>query len=134
MSDSVQLPPAIRAWLPQRTQHWSAPVELPPALPAGKVQRLANGGPFGHLFDGRVDVIDGRVALEVLENSRMAGEQYFRVWEDGTIEGLEPAPQIGYGYRDETDRVAAEAAQHAHNRRAYDHLRERGFKGSSSTT
>jgi hypothetical protein len=69
----------------------------------------------------------------VLENSRMAGEQYFRVWEDGTIEGLEPAPQTGYGYRDEADRATAEAAYFAHNRRAYDHLRERGFKGSSST-
>ena len=86
MSDSVHLPPAIRAWLPQATKHWSAPVELPPTLPAGEVQRLASGGPFGHLFDGRIDVIDGRVALEVLENSRMAGEQYYRVWEDGTIE------------------------------------------------
>jgi len=134
MSDSVHLSPAIRAWLPQATRHWSAPVELPPTLPAGQVQRLASGGPFGHLFDGRIDVIDGRVALEVLENSRMAGEQYFRVWEDGTIEGLEPAPQIGYGYRDEADRATAEAAYFAHNRRAYDHLRERGFKGSSSTT
>jgi hypothetical protein len=133
MSDSLHLPAAIRAWLPRATKHWSAPVELPSALPAGKVQRIASGGPFGHLFDARIDVIDGRVALEVLENSRMAGEQYYRVWEDGTIEGLEPAPQIGYGYRDEADRATAEAAYFAHNRRAYDHLRERGFKGSSST-
>ena len=125
----MHLPAAIRAWLPQATKHWSAPVELPATLPAGHVQRLASGGPFGHLFDGRIDVIDGRVALEVLENSRMAGEQYFRVWEDGTIEGLEPAPQIGYGYRDEADRAAAEAAYFAHNRTAYDLLRERGFLG-----
>ena len=124
----------MHAWIARATQHWSAPAALPSTLPAGEFVRLAGGGPFGHLFDGRIDVIDGRVALEVLENSRMAGEQYFRVWEDGTIEGLEPAPQIGYGYRDEADRATAEAAYFAHNRRAYDHLRERGFRGSSSTT
>ena len=84
------------------------------------------------MFDGRLDRIEGRVALEVLENSRMSGENYFRVWEDGTVEPLEPAPQIGYGYRDEADRAAAEAAYFAHNRRAYDHLHERGFYAGRS--
>ena len=132
MSDSVHLPAAIRNWLPAATKHWSAPATLPEALPLGVVQRLASGGPFGHLFDGRLDEVDGRLALEVLENSRMAGESYFRVWDDGMIESLEPAPQIGYGYRDETDRAAAKAAYFAHNGRAYAHLRERGFYAGRS--
>ena len=86
-----------------------------------------------HRFDARLDLVGGRLALEVLENSRMAGESYFRVWDDGTVEPLEPAPQIGYGYADASERAAAEAAYFAHNRRAYAHLRERGFMGSSST-
>lgn len=100
---------------------------IPDALPAGTVQRLAGGGPFGLLFDGRLDVVDGRVALEVLENSRMSGEHYFRVWEDGAVEELGPAPQIGYGYAKPDDEAAAREAYFAHNRRAYEHLRTRGF-------
>ena len=127
MSDSVHLSPAMRAWLPQATKHWSAPAELPPTLPAGQVQRLASGGPFGHLFDGRIDVIDGRVALEVLENSRMSGESYFRVWDDGTLEALEPTPRTGYAYRTPEEKAEAERAYFAHNRTAYELLRERGF-------
>lgn len=121
----------MHVWLARATRHWATPAQLPQTLPSGEVRRVASGGPFGHLFDARLDEIDGRLALEVLENSRMAGESYFRVWDDGTIEALEPAPQIGYGYRDEADRAAAEAAYFAHNRRAYEHLRERGFRGSS---
>jgi hypothetical protein len=81
------------------------------------------------MFDGRLDEIDGRLALEVLENSRMSGESYFRVWDDGTIEPLEPAPRLGYGYRTEEEREAAEREYFAHNRTAYDLLRERGFFG-----
>ena len=42
------------------------------------------------MFDGRLDEMEGRVALEVLENSRMSGESYFRIWDDGTLEPLEP--------------------------------------------
>lgn len=133
MSDSVPLPAAISAWLPAATKHWVVPATLPEALPLGEVQRIASGGPFGHLFDARLDEVDGRLALEVLENSRIAGESYFRVWADGTLEALDPAPRIGYGYRDEADRAAAEAEYFAHNRRAYGHLRERGFSDSSST-
>src|SRR6185436_11245216 len=102
--------------------------KLPAALPAGEVQRLAGGGPFGLMLDGRLDEIEGRVALEVLENSRMAGEVYFRVWDDGTVEPLDPAPRIGYAYRTEEERAAAEEEYFAHNRIAYDHLHERGFR------
>ena len=79
------------------------------------------------MFDGRLDRIDGRLALEVLENSRMSGENYFRVWDDGTIEQLDPAPRINTRTRSPEEREAAEQAYFAHNRAAYDLLRERGF-------
>ena len=128
----LELPPAIRDWLVgaiERSWPEPAPVvaAMPEALEAGKVVPLARGGPFGLMFDGRLDRIDGRVALEVLENSRMSGENYFRVWDDGTIEQLYPAPRIGYAYRSPEEREAAEQAYFAHNRAAYDLLHERGF-------
>ena len=129
------MPPAIREWLVQAIERaWSDPApivaSLPAAMPAGQVQRLAGGGPFGLMLDGRLDEIDGRVALEVLENSRMSGESYFRVWDDGTVEPLVPAPHLGYGFAADStpeEQAAAERAYFAHNRRAYEHLRERGF-------
>ena len=128
----LELPPAIRAWLVgviERSWPEPAPVlaAVPAALPAGQVQRLAGGGPFGLMFDGRLDAIDGRIALEVLENSRMSGESYFRVWDDGTIERLEPAPLTSYSYRTPEEKAEAERAYFAHNRIAYELLRERGF-------
>ena len=131
----IPMPPAIRDWLVARIERvWPDPApviaSLPAELPPGEVHRLAGGGPFGLMFDGRLDEIEGRVALEVLENSRMSGESYFRVWDDGTIEALEPAPRIAFataaGATSE-ERAAAEQAYFAHNRVAYDHLRERGF-------
>ena len=126
----LALPPAIHAWLVDRVERsWPEPgpvvTSIPAALPAGQVRRLAGGGPFGLMLDE----IDGRLALEVLENSRMSGESYFRVWDDGTIEPLDPAPRLGYGYRTEEERAAAEREYFAHNRTAYDLLRERGFLG-----
>lgn len=131
----LAMPPAIHAWLAETIERsWPEPAPvvaaIPAALPAGAVTRLAGGGPFGLMFDGRIDEIDGRIALEVLENSRMSGESYFRVWDDGTIEHLEPAPRLGYGYRTEEERAAAEREYFAHNRAAYDLLRERGFLDS----
>ena len=128
----IELPPAIRDWLVGAIERvWPEPAPvvaaIPSALPEGEVHRLARGGPFGLMFDGRLDRIDGRVALEVLENSRMSGENYFRVWDDGTIEQLYPAPRLNYAYRSPEEREAAEQAYYAHNRRAYDLLRERGF-------
>jgi hypothetical protein len=131
----VAMPAAVREWLVARIeQSWSDPgpvvAAIPQELATGRVQRLAGGGPFGLMFDGRLDEIDGRVGLEVLENSRMGGESYFRVWDDGAIEPLQPAPRLEYmvpANSTPEDRAAAEQAYFAHNRLAYDHLRERGF-------
>jgi hypothetical protein len=133
----IDMPSAIREWLVQVIERaWPEPApvvaSIPAALPAGQVRRLAGGGPFGLMFDGRLDEIDGRVALEVLENSRMSGESYFRVWDDGTIEPLEPSPQLGYSFAADStpeERAAAERAYFVHNRTAYGVLRERGFLG-----
>jgi hypothetical protein len=134
----VFMPAAVHDWLAARIeQMWPEPgpvvAAIPEELPAGRVQRLAGGGPFGLMFDGRLDEIAGRVALEVLENSRMSGESYFRVWDDGTIEPLEPSPRLAFvvpAKGTPEERAAAEQAYFAHNRVAYDHLRERGFFGS----
>ena len=124
----IDLPPAIRAWLVKAIeQAWPDPAPVVAALPAGQVERLAGGGPFGLMFDGRLDEIDDRVALEVLENSRMSGEVYLRVWDDGTVEPLEPAPRIGFACSTPDEKEAAERAYFAHNRIAYGHLRARGF-------
>ena len=131
----IAMPPLIREWLVGQVEGvWPEPgpvvAAIPEALPPGEVVRLAGGGPFGLMFDGRLDEIDGRVALEVLENSRMSGESYFRVWDDGTVEPLQPAPRLGYATSPGStpeDRAAAEQEYYAHNRRAYDLLRERGF-------
>ena len=129
----LELPPPIRDWLVgtiERSWPEPAPVvaAIPEALPEGQVVKLAGGGPFGLMFEGRLDRIERRLALEVLENSRMSGENYFRVWDDGTIEQLEPAPRIGYAYSSPEERESAEQAYFAHNRKAYDLLRERGFR------
>ena len=127
------MPAAVRAWLVEAIERgWPEPAPvvaaLPAALPAGEVHALAGGGSYGLRFDGRLDEIDGRVALEVLENSRMAGESYFRVWDDGTIERLEPAPWLEYASDGTPEgKAKAEREYFEHNRRAYEHLRSRGF-------
>jgi len=129
------MPAAVRAWLVRVVERaWPEPApviaSIPAALPPGQVRHLAGGGPFGLMFDGRLDELDGRVALEVLENSRMSGESYFRVWDDGAIESLEPSPRLGYAIDPDStpeEKAAAQAAYFAHNRTAYDLLRERGF-------
>jgi hypothetical protein len=131
----VVMPAAVREWLVAKIeQMWPEPgpivAAIPEELPAGQVRRLAGGGPYGLMYDGRLDEIDGRVALEVLENSRMSGESYFRVWDDGTIEPLEPAPKLNFSFPTGSTpdvREAAEQAYFEHNRVAYEHLRERGF-------
>jgi hypothetical protein len=69
----------------------------------------------------------------VLENSRMSGESYFRVWDDGTVEPLEPAPRQEVAFATGStpeERAAVEAAYFQHNRLAYDHLCGRGFFSS----
>jgi hypothetical protein len=134
----IELPPATRAWLVARIERsWPEPAPvvatIPEALPAGEVHKLAGGGPFGLMLHGRLDEVGGRVALEVLENDRMSGESYYRVWDDGALEPLEPAPRLGYSWRtgaSDAERAAAEAAYQEHNRRAYELLAERGFIGT----
>ncbi len=84
----IELPAPIRAWLVEAIERsWPQPgpvvAAIPSALPPGEVRRLAGGGPFGLMFDGR--------------------------------------------HASEDEREAAEREYFAHNRRAYDHLRERGF-------
>ena len=106
---------------------------LPASLPAGAVRHLAAGGAFGWMLDARLDEIDGRLALECLEDSRMAGPDHYRVWEDGAREAL-PNERTGYGHPtgaspEEIQRL--EAAFYDHNRRVQALLRERGFLGGS---
>jgi hypothetical protein len=133
----IEMPAATHAWLVARIERsWPEPgpvvAALPGALEAGRVHKLAGGGPFGLMLHGRLDEVGGRVALEVLENDRMSGESYYRVFDDGTTEPLEPAPRLGYSWRtgaSDAERARAEAAYREHNRRAYALLEERGFLG-----
>jgi hypothetical protein len=135
MPRTLQLPPAVRAWLVGRVERsWPDPpkaiAHIPAELPEGEVRALVGGGPFGHYFAGRLDEVDGQIALEVLENDRMSGESYYRVWEDGTIEWLVPAPLLAWshGPDDTPEQIeAAQAAYFAHNREAYALLERRGF-------
>lgn len=137
MDDARPVPaPILEQLRATVTLRWSgrdAPPPLdaiPAALPLGEVAWLSSGGPFGWLAEGRLDEIDGRLALEVLEDSRMAGPDHYRLWEDGTREQLE-GEHIGYAYpRDATeDEKAAILEEYgAHNRRVAGHLRERGFR------
>jgi hypothetical protein len=119
------------------TRHWSSrdvppPLgDLPAAMPEGVVMRLTSGGPFGWLLDARLDEVDGRLALEVLEDSRMAGPDHYRVWDDGTVEQLESvwtAYATPAGATDD-ERRAIEERYYAHNRAVGEALRARGFLG-----
>jgi hypothetical protein len=107
-----------------------APVDaLPRDLPEGEVRRVVRGGPFGWLVDARLDRLEGRLALEVLEDSRMAGPDHYRIWEDGSIEPL-PNEHTAYALpRDAPPEEIARIEQEffAHNGRVQDHLRSRGF-------
>ena len=95
--DAIDLPEAIRDFLigtAERRMRLSAhdpkrAIELLAAsMPAGRVVRLAEGGPFGWLLDARADRIGDRVALEVCEDDRMSGPDHYRVWDDGSVEEL----------------------------------------------
>jgi hypothetical protein len=61
---------------------------LPRELPEGEVHLLASGGGFGLFIEGRIDRVDGRIALEIYCNDRMAGDGYYRIWEDGEQEDM----------------------------------------------
>lgn len=103
---------------------------VPRALPAGTVVRLSSGGPFGWLLDARLDEVDGELMLEVLEDSRMAGPDHYRLRADGTHEQL-PTVRTGMAFpKDATpdERAAIARDYFAHNRRVGEQLRERGFR------
>jgi hypothetical protein len=132
----LALPPAIHAYLSDLVrQRWSgkdpepALASLPRSLPPGRVQRLSGGGPFGWQIEGRLDEVDGRLALEALEDDRMSGPDHYRVWDDGTRESL-PNEHIGYslpkGYTPEDEeRIKQEHFEHNHSVQQL--LKERGF-------
>ena len=136
MTEPLPLPGPIRDYLVRLLEtRWSGrdsppPIDdLPDAMPAEKVSHLAGRGPFGWLIEARLDEVDGRLALECLEDSRMAGPDHYRVWEDGTREEL-PNERIEYSYPtgcspEELERIKAE--YYAHNRAVQAQLRERGF-------
>lgn len=99
-------------------------------MPEGIVQRLVSGGPFGWMIHARLDEIEGRIALEALEDDRMSGPSHYRVWEDGTREDL-PTEDTSYMTPEgcppeEVERIAQE--YYAHNREVQGLLRERGFR------
>jgi hypothetical protein len=103
---------------------------LPASLPAGQVQRLCEHGPFGWLLDARVDRVDERIAVEICEESRMAGMSHYRVWDDGSIERL-PAARDGMAFpagSSTEDEARIRQEYYAHNHAVYDRLAERGFR------
>jgi hypothetical protein len=140
VTEPLHLPPPVRRYLETLIEtrfgeRDPRPVigALPAALPAGTVTRLAGGGPFGWLIDARLDELDGRLVLECLEDSRMAGPDHYRVHDDGTREDL-PSERTGYSHPtgaspEEVERVRA--AFHEHNRAVQALLRERGFFGGA---
>jgi hypothetical protein len=137
-SQIIDLPAKIHAFLVDRIEgRWvgegsdvQAVIEaFPRSLAAGQVQRLVSGGPFGWMIDARLDEIDGRIALEVLEDNRMSGPDHYRVWDDGTRDQLD-TEQTGMvlppnSSPEETQRI--EDAYYAHNRAVQKGLEERGF-------
>jgi hypothetical protein len=138
-SQQLVLPAKIRAYLVGIVERkWTiaerdprpAVEALPRSLPAGEVKPVVSGGPFGWLIDARLDEIDGRLALEVLEDDRMSGPNHYRVWEDGTEEPLENE-MSGVMFPadcspEEAQRI--EDAYYAHNRTVHEVLKERGFR------
>jgi len=137
MSRELAVPPAIRDHLVDLVRlRWSGrdgppPVDaLPATMPEGEVCRLSSGGPFGWLIDARLDQIDGRVALEALEDDRMSGPDHYRVWDDGTREAL-PNERIAYATPPNCspeERARIQEEYYAHNRAVGELLRERGFR------
>jgi hypothetical protein len=138
-TDYLDLPPRIREFLTGAVaRRMSRPGadprpgldELPVSMPAGRVLRLCEGGPYGWLLDARADRVGDRVALEVMEDSRIAGTAHYLVWEDGSVEPL-PAPQEGMVFpadSSEEDEKRIRQDHFAHNRAVYERLAERGFR------
>jgi hypothetical protein len=136
--ESIVLPEKIRGFLVNRIEAlWVGggrdcrPVVdgLPRSLHAGRVERLVSGGPFGWLIDARLDEVDGRLALEVREDSRMAGPDHYRVWDDGSREALENerTMMVLPPNCSPVERRRIEDEYYAHNRAVGKVLKERGF-------
>jgi hypothetical protein len=128
----IEVPPAVRGYVAERVaRRWpdGQPEELPDALPEGQVTRLVSGGPFGWIVDARIDRVDGRVALEVLEDDRMSGPDHYRVWDDGSREDLETEHTTMVLPADCSPEEARriEDAFYAHNREVQALLKQRGF-------
>jgi hypothetical protein len=136
VADHLTIPPAIADHLRALIRvRWTGqdpdPVlaTLPDSMPEGEVRKLVGGGPFGWMIFARLDRVDGRLALEALEDDRMGGPDHYRVWEDGTREVL-PNERIGYSVPkdaapEEVDRIKAE--HYAHNHAVQQQLAARGF-------
>ena len=134
----IEFPDAIRSFLAGLVEHFwrqsdpGPPVviaALPSSMSPGVVQLLASGGSFGYCIYGRLDEVDGRVALEVLTDSRMRGPDHYRIWEDGTREDL-PTPWLGMilpADDSPEERQRVEEDYYKHNREVAQLLRERGF-------
>ena len=133
-----ELPPALLDYLLGRVQRiWEstdrdpAPAldGVPRALPLGEVRRVAGGGPFGWLLECRLDEVDGRLALEVLEDSRMSGPDHYRIRDDGTREDLptEHTTMVFPAGATAEQRAEIERAFFAHNAEVGRELRRRGF-------
>jgi hypothetical protein len=130
----IDLPAPVRAYMADRVARtWpdgqSAIDALPHSLPEGQVTRIVSDGPFGWLADARVDRIDGRIALEVLEDSRMSGPDHYRVWEDGSREELETEHTTMVFPADcsPEEKKRIEDKFYAHNGTVQELLRQRGF-------
>jgi hypothetical protein len=137
----IGLPTAIHTFLVARIENRMigdrepGPVidALPSEMPTGRVLRLASDGPFGWLMDARLDEVDGRLSLEVLEDDRMSGPSHYRVWEDGTHEQLGSVRTFMVVPADSSpgDAQQIEDDYQAHNRAVQEELEQRGFRSGS---
>lgn len=130
----VELPEPIHRFLTERVaQAFAGRDEVPDVatvIPLATVTQVVAGGPFGWLLHARLDNdVNGRLVLEVLEDSRMSGPQHYRVWDDGTREAL-PTEATGYvlpkDYTPE-DEERIKDEYYLRNREIQAELRERGF-------
>jgi hypothetical protein len=94
---SIEFPDPIRAQLVKTINaRWFAPSEratealkaLPRKMPEGEVQLIARDGGFGMYIEARIDCVDGRIALECFTSNRMSGDEYYRIWDDGSTEAV----------------------------------------------